>query len=98
MNGKKRIFQSADGTSWDVAVQLPGASNAMVVFRYPGSSHLDRYAWYLTNGPEARNVTARLPASTVMEALDEPTLKRLFRRSMPIRPAGWGPRTPPGAA
>jgi hypothetical protein len=97
VNSVKRTFTSGDGTSWDVAVQLPGASNAMVVFRYPGSSHLDRYAWFLSHGPEARNVTARLPASTVMDALDDPTLRRLFRRSMPIRPAGWGPRTPPGA-
>jgi hypothetical protein len=89
---------SADGTSWDVAVQLPGASNAMVVFHYPGSSHLDRYAWFLSNGPEARNVTAHLPARAVTDALDEPTLKRLFRRSMPIRPTGSGPLTPPGSA
>ena len=98
MSAVKRIFRSADGTSWNVAVQLPGASNAMVVFRYPGSSHLDRYAWFLANGPEARNVTARLPAGTVMDALDDATLGRLFRRSMPIRPAGWGPLTPPGSA
>lgn len=93
----KRTFRDADGVNWNVAVQVPGASNAMVVFRFPGSSHLDRYAWFLANGPEARNVTARLPAKTVADALDDGTLARLFRRSMPIRPAGWGPRTPPGA-
>ena len=69
----------------------------MVVFRYPGSSHMDRYAWFLANGPEARNVTAHLPARTVMDALDDRALARLFRRSMPIRAAGWGPLTPPGA-
>jgi len=59
----------------------------MVVFRHPGgsSSRLDRYAWYLWSGAEARNVTGRLTGAAVLEALDDLTLARLFRRSMPIQ-------------
>jgi hypothetical protein len=69
-----------------VVVQVPGASNAMVVFRYPGETgRKDRYAWYIWHGAEARNVTGRLAAQKVVDALDELTLSRLFRRSMPVQ-------------
>jgi hypothetical protein len=69
-----------------VAVQVPGASNAMVVFRLPGNTgRKDRYAWHIWHGPEARNVTGRLTAQKVLDSLDELTLSRLFRRSMPVQ-------------
>ena len=58
----------------------------MVVFVHPdpGSSGLNRYAWYLSNGAEARNVTGRLSPEAVLESLTDRDLARLFRRSMPI--------------
>jgi hypothetical protein len=68
----------------------------MVVFRHPGggsSGRRDRYAWYLWTGAEARNVTGRLSGAVVLDALDDLTLARLFRRSMPIQ-AGPTPLVP----
>jgi len=58
----------------------------MVIFRHPAgaSSRLDRYNWYLTNGPEARSVTSRLAKSKVLDALTDQDLARLYRRSMRI--------------
>ena len=81
-----RDFQSPDGIVWGVDVDLPGSSNAMVIFRHPNanSARLDRYNWFISNGPEARSVTARLSPKKVLEALSEIDLARLFRRSMPI--------------
>ena len=81
-----RTWQSPDGTDWAVDVDLPGSSNAMVIFRHPAgaSSRLDRYNWYLSNGPEARSVTSRLQKSKVLEALTDAELARLYRRSMRI--------------
>jgi hypothetical protein len=83
---KKRIFTGPDGTSWNVEIQTPGASNATVVFRHPDghSARRDRYAWYLTRGAEAHDVTARLNRGTVLESLGDADLQRLFRRSMPV--------------
>lgn len=77
---------SPDGTRWGVQIQAPGASNAMIVFRHPDprSSRLDRYNWVLTNGPEARSVTARLDPDRVLAELDDATIQRLFARSMPV--------------
>lgn len=85
-------FTGPDGTSWSVEVTNPGASNAMVVFRHPNgrTARLDRYAWYITRGAEAQDVTARLDRKAVLQSLTEADLRRLFRRSMPIstvRPA-----------
>jgi len=82
----KRIFNGPDGTSWNVEIQTPGSSNATVVFRHPDghSARRDRYAWYLTRGPEAHDVTARLDKGTVLESLGDADLQRLFRRSMPV--------------
>ncbi|HMA24690.1 MAG TPA: hypothetical protein VKP00_11865, partial [Gemmatimonadaceae bacterium] len=59
---------------------------AMVIFRHPdgGSARLDRYNWYLSNGPEARSVTSHLSKSKVLESLDDQALARLYRRSMRI--------------
>jgi hypothetical protein len=83
---KKRIFTGPDGTSWNVEIQTPGSSNATVVFRHPDghSARRDRYAWYITRGAEAHDVTARLNRRTVLESLGDADLQRLFRRSMPV--------------
>jgi hypothetical protein len=81
-----RTWQSPDGTDWAVEVDLPGSSNAMVIFRHPAgaSSRLDRYNWYLSNGPEARSVTSRLTKSKILDGLTDQDLARLYRRSMRI--------------
>ena len=79
-------FRGPDGTNWGVEVQVPGASNAMVVFHHPGgeTARLDRYAWFLWNGPEARSVTSRVTADKVRSALTPEQTALLFRRSMPV--------------
>ncbi|MGE5732463.1 MAG: hypothetical protein ACM37U_11005 [Gemmatimonas sp.] len=81
-----KTWRSPDGIDWVVDVDLPGSSNAMVIFRHPdgGSARLDRYNWYLSNGPEARSVTSHLSKSKVLESLDDQALARLYRRSMRI--------------
>ena len=62
----------------------------MVVFRHPDgrTGRRDRYAWYITRGPEALDVTARLNKRSVLDSLTDVDVRRLFRRSMPI----WTPR------
>ena len=57
-----KTWRSPDGIEWAVEVDLPGSSNAMVIFRHPSgkSARLDRYNWFISNGPEARSVTSRL--------------------------------------
>ena len=81
-----KSWRSPDGIDWVVDVDLPGSSNAMVVFRHPGgaSALLDRYNWFISNGPEARSVTSHLSKSKVLESLDDLALARLYRRSMRI--------------
>ena len=81
-----RTYRSPDGIVWKVSVDLPGSSNAMVLFRHPNgqSARLDRYNWYLSHGPEARSVTSRLSPAKVLEALTDADVARLFRRSMNI--------------
>jgi hypothetical protein len=81
-----KTFTSPDGVLWKVVVQNPGSSNAMVVFRHPDgeSSRKDRYNWYISKGPEARSVTARLSTQKVLDSLDDSALARLFRRSMRV--------------
>ena len=81
-----RSFRSPDGIVWKVDVDLPGSSNAMVLFRHPNgqSSRLDRYNWFLSNGPEARSVTARLSPKNVLDSLSDTDIGRLFRRSMSV--------------
>ena len=58
----------------------------MVVFHHPGgeTARLDRYAWFLWSGPEARSVTSRVSAEKVMSALTPENTALLFRRSMPV--------------
>jgi hypothetical protein len=84
-----RSYQSTDGLRWGVEVMLPGASHAMVVFRHPNgrTSRLDRYAWRNIDGPEAKNVTARVDATEVLRQLTEDDIARHFRRSMRIAAA-----------
>ena len=81
-----KTYRSADGTTWNVIVQSPGSSNAMVVFRHPDgqSSRLDRYNWYISNDPESRSVTSRLVPDKVLERLNSTEIAALFRRSMPV--------------
>ena len=81
-----KSYRSPDGVLWRVDVTLPGSSNAMVIFRHPNgaSSRLDRYNWFLSNGPEARSVTSRLNPEKVLDSLSDQDIARFFRRSMPI--------------
>ena len=83
---RSRTWRSPDGILWVVDVDLPGSSNAMVLFYHPGgkSARMDRYAWYISNGPEARSVTSRLAKGKVLESLSDEDLSRLYRRSMKI--------------
>lgn len=79
-----RPFRGPDNTNWGVEVQVPGASNAMIVFHHPGgkTARLDRYAWDIWTGPESRSVTSRVPAEKVMQSLTDEKLRLLLRRSM----------------
>ena len=81
-----RTFTSPDGVVWGVDVTLPGASNAMVLFRHPNgrSARLDRYNWFLSSGPESRSVTAQLSPAKVLESLSDQDVARLYRRSMAV--------------
>jgi hypothetical protein len=81
-----RTWRSPDGTQWVVEVDVPGSSNALVIFRHPTgkSARLDRYNWYISNGPEARSVTSRLSATKVLESLSDDALTQLYRRSMKV--------------
>jgi hypothetical protein len=81
-----KTWRSPDGITWKIDVDLAGSSNAMVFFRHPdgGSSRLDRYNWYISNGPEARSVTSHLSKAKVLESLSDRDLAALFRRSMSI--------------
>ena len=81
-----KAWRSNDGIDWKVDVDLPGSSNAMVIFRHPDglSARLDRYNWFISNGPEARSVTSRLSAEKILESLTDDALAQLYRRSMKI--------------
>jgi hypothetical protein len=81
-----RIWRSPDSIEWTVEVDLPGSSNAMVIFRHPSgkSARLDRYNWYISNGPEARSVTSRLSKAKILSSLTDQDLAALYRRSMKI--------------
>lgn len=84
-----RVFQSPDGTLWSVEVSMPGSSNAMVVFMHPDgrTARRDRYNWFQSKTPEARNVTSRLDPGKVLESITDAQLALLFRRSMLISAA-----------
>jgi hypothetical protein len=86
MARKIRPFRGPDGTNWGVEVQVPGASNAMIVFHHPGgrTARLDRYAWEIWSGPESRSVTSRVAPEKIMQSLTDEKLQLLLRRSMPV--------------
>ena len=92
MSAKMRSFRTPDGTNWGVEVQLPAASNALVVFHHPDgrTSRKDRYAWIDWHGPEASDVIANIPIDKVRAALDDKLIAELFQRSMLIG-SGRGP-------
>jgi len=93
-----RSFKGPDGTEWRVDVKSPGSSNAMVVFRHPDArtSGRDRYAWYISHGADAHDVTSRLKPKSVLDSLADADFARLFRRSMPITTARRAPDRAPG--
>ena len=95
---KIRSFTGPDGTPWKVEIQSPGSSNAMVLFRHPDgrTTRLDRYAWYITRGAEAQDVTARLDRRSVLDSLADADFQRLFRRSMPVSTDRRAPSAVPG--
>jgi hypothetical protein len=82
----RRSFRAPDGRTWGVEVDLPGSSNAMIIFRHPDgeSSRMDRYNWVISTGPEARSVTSRLEPARVLQGLDDAEIGALFRRSMRV--------------
>jgi hypothetical protein len=91
----RKTFQAPDGVVWGVEIDLPGSSNAMIIFRHPDrkSARLDRYNWVISSGPEARSVTSRLDPARVLEGLADEEIAALFRRSMSISaPASLLPR------
>jgi hypothetical protein len=82
----RRTFRAPDGTVWGVEIDLPGSSNAMIIFRHSdrNTSRMDRYNWVISTGPEARSVTSRLEPDRVMEGLEDDEIAALFRRSMRV--------------
>lgn len=82
-------FRTPDGTVWGVEVELPGSSSANVVFHHPdpSTSRRDRYARFDWRGPEAGDVTVRIPMARIGAALSDAVLAELFQRSMSV---GWG--------
>ena len=79
-----RQYQSPDGLTWKVLVQLPSHSGAMLVYQHPDgqSSKLDRYAWI--NSAITTDPRERLTAKAVLDALSDADVARLFRRSMMV--------------
>jgi hypothetical protein len=92
-----RAFTSPDGTVWRVVIQSPGSSNAVVLFRHPDgrTARRDRYAWYISRGAEALDVTARLDKTAVLNSLGDQDVARLFRRSMPVSTERGAPAAAP---
>ena len=95
---KKRSYVAPDGARWGVEARAPGSSNVMVVFHHPDArtSRLNRYAWHVWPGDEARDVTARLKPKRVLEGLTDDEIATLFRRSMPV--SATPPDTAPAVA
>ena len=79
-----REYRSPDGLTWKVLVQLPSHSGAMLVYQHPDgqSSKLDRYAWI--NSATTTDPRERLASKSVLDALTDADLARLFRRSMMV--------------
>ena len=87
-----KSFVTPDGTRWGVQIEVPGASNALVVFHHPDgrTSRKDRYAWINWHGPEASNVRANLDPEAVLGTLTDAAMASLFKRSVLIG-SGRGP-------
>lgn len=81
-----KSYRSTDGTAWGVTVQVPSHSSAMVMFAHPDgiTSRRDRYAWLNVHTPDANDPRSQVKPAVVLKELDEATLARLFRRSMPV--------------
>ena len=80
-----KSFRSTDGTNWNVAVQLPSHSSAIVVFQHSdGLSRLDRYAIFNARGQQVNDPRGRLDGSSLLAALADRDIARLFERSAPI--------------
>ncbi|HEX4935539.1 MAG TPA: hypothetical protein VFV33_20300 [Gemmatimonadaceae bacterium] len=80
-----KTFRANDGTSWNVAVQLPSHSSAIVVFQHPqGVARLDRYAILNAHGPQVNDPRGRLDGKSVLAGLGDRDLARLYRRSVPV--------------
>ena len=79
-----REYRSPDGLTWNVLVQLPSHSGAMLVYQHPDgqSSKLDRYAWI--NSEKTTDPRERLTSKSVLDLLTDADLARLFRRSMMV--------------
>ena len=79
-----RAFKSPDGLTWNVLVQLPSHSSAQLIYQHPDgqSSRLDRYAWI--NSATTTDPRERLTAKSVLDALTDADIARLFRRSMMV--------------
>jgi hypothetical protein len=79
-----RTFRSPDSTHWQVIVQLPSHSSAMLMFRHPDgqTSRLDRYAWI--NSAKVTDPRERLTSESVLDALSDDDIARHFRRSMMV--------------
>jgi hypothetical protein len=76
-----RQFRAADGVTWLVQVQNPGASNAMVIFT---AGRERRYAHWLETSAAAMNVSTRVDPEDVLARLDDGRLTQLLRRSMSV--------------
>ncbi len=79
-----RLYQTPDGLTWRVLVQLPSHSGGMLVYQHPDgqSSALDRYAWI--NSAQTTDPRERLSAKSLLDSLSDADLARLFRRSMMV--------------
>jgi hypothetical protein len=79
-----RTYRSPDDTHWQVIVQLPSHSSAMLMFKHPDgqTSRLDRYAWI--NSAKVTDARERLTSKSVLDALSDDDIARLFRRSMMV--------------
>ena len=81
-----KTFRSSDGTEWQVKIENPSHSSAVVHFVHPAgrTGRRDRYAWHNATGPRVNDARSRLAPDTVLQALSERDMSRLFRRSMPV--------------
>jgi len=79
-------YRSNDGTGWNVSVQLPSHSSAIVLFADPsGNSHRDRYAILNGRGPQVNDPRGRLDPGAVLAGLTDRELALLYRRSIPVQ-------------